>query len=443
MILKGSQRGGAKNLADHLLNTRENDHVDVLDIRGVAASDLHGAFQEIDATSRGTRSTQPFFSVSINPPEFARMTEEDFRVAATAIEEEFGLNDQPRAIVTHEKNARLHAHVVWSRIDTEQMKAIELSFSKMRLQGVSRDLHKEYGFELPEGLKDRSRSSDKNFSPQIWQQAKRIGEDPRDLKRIIGDAFKDSDGARSFQSQLEAQAMQLARGDRRGFVVVHHSGEALPINRYLDLKQKDIRAKLGDPKNQVTVDQARSLLQSRMTAQAEKQLEDVKNQQAFERQNLVATAQRLREDHRQARLDLKSSQEARTAIEELERANRLRKGIRGLWQRFTGEHGRISKQNAAEADAAKHRDAAERDKLRHNQLDERSSLQHQIKQMKEKQLRQTNQQRAVLGHWLSMDRDSQREAVKTHVQQIEKEKGDWRQLRQERQNRSKDKGRTI
>ena len=149
MILKGSQRSGAKNLADHLMNTRENDHVEVADIRGVAAHDLHGAFLEIEATSRGTRATQPFFSVSINPPGEARLTLEDFKQAAQAIEEKFGLEDQPRAIITHEKNARLHAHVVWSRIDTERMRAVELSHSKLKLKDVSRGLCRKVFTSVP------------------------------------------------------------------------------------------------------------------------------------------------------------------------------------------------------------------------------------------------------------------------------------------------------
>lgn len=443
MILKGSQRGGAVNLADHLTNTRENDHVDVADLRGVAASDLHGALQEIDATSKGTKATQPFFSVSINPPEGARLTLEDFKDAARAIEEKFGLTDQARAIVTHEKNARLHAHVVWSRIDTENMKAIELSFSKLRLREVSRELFLQHNFEMPVGLRDRQKARPDNFSPQIWQQAKRIGEDPRDLQRIVRDAFKDADGVKAFQSQLESHAMHLARGDRRGFVVVHHTGEALPINRYLDLKQKDIRAKLGDPQHQITVDQARSLLNSRMTAQAEKQLDDAKRRQDADQGKLKDQVLQMREEHRAAREALKTAQEARTASEALERANRLRRGLGGLWQRLTGEHGRIAKQNVDEAEQSKQRDAAEREAMRHGQLDERALLQTSITAMKEKHLRETNQQRAVLGHWLSMDKDTQREAIKTHVDQIETEKRGWRELRDERAKQDKDRSHEI
>ena len=407
------------------------------DIRGVAARDLHGAFLEIEAVSRGTKATQPFFSVSINPPEDARLTIDDFRQAAQAIEEKFGLEDQARAIVTHEKNARLHAHVVWSRIDVENMKAIQLSYSRLQLKDVSRELFLQHGFELPEGMRDRQKASPENFSPQIWQQAKRIGEDPRDLKRIIGDAFKDADGAKAFQSQLEAHAMQLARGDRRGFVVLHHTGEALPINRYLGLNQKDIRTKLGDPKTHMTVDQARSQLRGRMTAQAEKQLEDLKAKQTAERKPLTDKAQEMRTDHRAARDALKTAQDARTAREELERANRLRKGVRGLWQRFTGEYGRVAKQNAAETEQSHTCDMAEKEGLRHRQLDARAELQTSIRAMKDKQLRETNQQRAVLGHWLAMDKDSQREAVKTHVDQIEEEKSEWQKLKEDRTRRAR------
>ncbi len=121
----------------------------------------------------------------------------------------------------------------------------------------------------------------------------------------------------------------------------------------------------------------------------------------------------------------------------------MRTGLGGLWQRFTGEHGRIAKQNASEAEKSGKIYAAEKEVLRHRQLDERAELQSSISAMKEKQLRETNQQRAVLGHWLAMDKDSQREAVKAHVEQIETEKQGWRELREKRQQRSRDKGHEL
>jgi hypothetical protein len=43
MILKGSQRGGAAQLARHLLKTIENEHVELYEVRGFVSDDLPGA----------------------------------------------------------------------------------------------------------------------------------------------------------------------------------------------------------------------------------------------------------------------------------------------------------------------------------------------------------------------------------------------------------------
>jgi|GEM_PF-5438686 len=39
MILKGNQRSSARQLAVHLLNERDNEHVEVHEIRGFASDD--------------------------------------------------------------------------------------------------------------------------------------------------------------------------------------------------------------------------------------------------------------------------------------------------------------------------------------------------------------------------------------------------------------------
>ena len=67
MILEGAQRGGADRLARHLLNTQDNDHVEIHEISGFLADDLLGAFREVEAVSRGTQCRQFFFSLSLIP----------------------------------------------------------------------------------------------------------------------------------------------------------------------------------------------------------------------------------------------------------------------------------------------------------------------------------------------------------------------------------------
>ncbi|MEW8419251.1 MAG: relaxase/mobilization nuclease domain-containing protein [Candidatus Thiodiazotropha endolucinida] len=140
MILKGNQRGGAKQLALHLLNTQTNDHVEIHEIRGFVSDSLQSALHEAYAISRGTKCQKFLFSVSLSPPETEDVPVEEFEKAANDIEKKLGLNNQSRAIVFHEKEGRRHAHCVWSRIDTEKMRAIELPYYKNRLRDVSKQL---------------------------------------------------------------------------------------------------------------------------------------------------------------------------------------------------------------------------------------------------------------------------------------------------------------
>ena len=58
MILKGSQRGNAAQLARHLLNLRENEHVELHELRGCSSEGLLDALHEAEAIARGTRCKQ-------------------------------------------------------------------------------------------------------------------------------------------------------------------------------------------------------------------------------------------------------------------------------------------------------------------------------------------------------------------------------------------------
>ena len=87
------------------------------------------------------RAIQPIFSLSLNPPSAKQVPIEAFE----QVERKLGLDDQPRAIFYHEKEGRRHAHVAWSRIDTGEMKAINLPHYRMKLRDVSRNLYLEHG----------------------------------------------------------------------------------------------------------------------------------------------------------------------------------------------------------------------------------------------------------------------------------------------------------
>lgn len=173
MILVGSQCAGATALADHLTNQRDNDHVQVLELRDFMAKDLHGALDEVHAIPKATQCKQFMFSLSLNPSGSHIADEDEFRDAADRAEAKLGLTGQPCAIVIHEKEGRRHAHVVWSRVNVDEMKAINLPHFKSKLRDLSRELFLDHGWELPKGLETHGGKSPLNFTLAEWQQAKR------------------------------------------------------------------------------------------------------------------------------------------------------------------------------------------------------------------------------------------------------------------------------
>src|SRR3546814_5000902 len=124
MILKASQRSGAKQLGLHLMKTEENEHVEVHEVSGFMSDDLMGAMKEAHALSLGTKCKQFLFSVSLNPPVGESVRIEVFEKACEVIEERLGLKGQPRMIVFHEKEGRRHAHAVRSEEHTSELQSL-------------------------------------------------------------------------------------------------------------------------------------------------------------------------------------------------------------------------------------------------------------------------------------------------------------------------------
>ena len=405
MILNGSQRGGGQNLAAHLMRGDENEHVEIHEIRGFASDNLHMAFKEAEAISRGTRCRQYLFSLSLNPPEKETVPIADFESAIAKIEKKLGLQGQPRAIVFHEKEGRRHAHCVWSRIDGVEMKAKQLSYFKRKLCDVSREFYLEHNWTMPRGLENPALRDPTNFTLAEWQQAKRAKIDPREIKFTIQKCWEISDGKATFGHVLQERGFHLARGDRRGFVAVDYNGEVYSLTRALNLKSKEVKARLGDPADLKSVQETKRDIAERMTPPLKNYLEEARI--AFKHR--AATFEHAKANisgaHGAARKNLKEIQQTREALESKERASRFRKGMRGLWDRVIGHHSKIKKQNETEATACKSRDAQERQTLIAYQLTERRTLQTKIKASRKRQAETLRDLRFDVGRYLTMGQE--------------------------------------
>lgn len=378
MILVGNSRGGARDLANHLMKD-ENDHVSVHELRGFMSEDLDGAFQEAYAVSRGTRCKQFLFSLSLNPPPDAKVSTQDFERAIEQAESELGLDEQPRAIVFHEKEGRRHAHAVWSRIDAETMKAKQLSFHKNKLQDVARELYREHGWKMPEGFADRSKSDPRNFTLEDWQQAKRVDKDPRDIANAISDAWMISDTKATFEHALKERGYWLARGDRRGFVALDHHGEVYSISRKAGVKNNAVRERLGEEDKLPSLDQAKAAMAHDMQFMLARLQAEQEKKAAFQRERFMQQKNRLVANQRAERRTFDERLRLRQETEQQQRQAQFRKGLGGLCDRLRGEHKRLTEQHCIELTVSQQRDRTERDALIFKQQESRNALRTEAK----------------------------------------------------------------
>ncbi|CAM5461045.1 relaxase/mobilization nuclease domain-containing protein [Eoetvoesiella caeni] len=402
MILKGSQRGGAGQLAAHLLDARDNEHIEVYDLRGFSADDLHGAFQEIEAASRGTRAKQFLFSLSFNPPPREQVTIAAFEEAITAAERKLGLDGQPRAIVFHEKDGRRHAHAVWSRIDTERMRSINLPHFKLKLQDVARQLYREHGWTMPRGFINSKERDPLNYTRSEWAQAKAAKQDPKALKTMFQECWAASDSGKAYAQALTERGYTLAQGDRRAFVAVDFKGQIYAIAKWTGIKTKEVRAKLDILKDLPDVEQAKAALAARMTDTLRGHVNEAETAHQKQAATLAMQRSQLVEKQRKERADLAATHKRRWEQETAQRASRLNKGIRGLWDRLTGRYGKQAHENECDALTAWHRDRREKDTLIEQHLQEREGFHMQARQRKQGHEQEMEQLHRDIAEYMGM-----------------------------------------
>lgn len=375
MILQGNQRAGARALGLHLLKD-ENDRVDVHEIKGFISDDVVSALEEVYAISRGTKAKQYLYSLSLNPPANENVSTKDFENAIERVEAKLNLTGQPRVIVFHEKpdvngEQRRHCHAVWSRIDTENMKAIPLPHTKYKLQEISRDLYVEHGWEMPDGFINKDKRNIQNFTLAEWQQAKRNGKDPRVIKTALQDSWAASDDQVSLREALKERGYVLARGDRRGFVALNEKCEPFALPKWIGIKTKEVRARIEDPEKLPSVDEARRQIakdmQRRLQQLKEEQAQAIANRQAA----IKFKQQLLEKGHREKSQKLKGEQEKQQRKEEKARQGMFNRGIKGLLDRLTGKRKRQEKANEIEALKAFKHNQQKRDEMILQQRKER------------------------------------------------------------------------
>lgn len=312
MIPKASQRAGGQDLATHLLNAHDNEYVELAELRGAIADDLHGAFAEWEAIAHSlTKCRNYLYSLSVNPDlGQGQLSRDQYRDYAARVEQALGLTGQPRALVFHIKEGREHCHIVWSRIDAQAGKAVHQPFDHDKLMMVTREFARDHGLNLPAGY-ERGGDARRKKSLYETQQERNSGLTKEERMAAVTAAWKRSDSPRAFVRALEEMGYVLATGNRP-YVLVDLYGNMNALPKLIDdrsIRTKDIRAFLErdfPPETLPTVDEAKALVASHRQAREDfvksgrdaKKLDLLKAAQTARREKVEAAQATMKARHR-------------------------------------------------------------------------------------------------------------------------------------------------
>ena len=202
-------------------------------------------------------------------------------------------------------------------------------------------------------------------------------------------------------------------------------GEVFAVSRLLDIKSKDVNAKLGNPDNLKSVTETKVLLSKEIAEKLSPIIKEAKNMARAQMQPLNQQREKMKTLHQAERQKMDAGQRQRHEQETKSRANRIRKGFMGLWDKLTGEYAKIRKQNEMEAFFALNRDRKQRHDLIQAQLKERQTLQAKIMEVRArngKMLLDLYRHAAHYRH-LEKDKQAQRENPNNRDNQCKRDNG--------------------
>jgi hypothetical protein len=359
LILKGNQRGGGQQLAAHLLNSFDNERVEVAEVRGAIARDLSGAFGEWYAHSRATKCKKYLYSLSLNPDQTqGTLSREQYLDLIARTERSLKLVNQPRAIVFHVKEGREHCHAVWSRIETgaEKIRSVQIAHDRLKLRSVVRSFAREHDLKLPPGMQPRKSPDRTAFNSAVRaedlgekQQQDRTGVDKKTRMAEIAACWTATDNGKDFIKALEAKHYYIAYGgeDQRDYVVIDLFGEIHSLSRQLGevTRPKGMRQRLKDfpPKGLPDIDTTKDRVR-KIREELQRRSETRPSPQVEERLTALQARQQNRRDGlTRMRLDTFARQfSERAELHNMQRAENENIASKRKPNRFTSFLARIT-----------------------------------------------------------------------------------------------------
>lgn len=218
MIVKSKSRGDAVQLANYLLDKRDNEKVQILAIHGTATpNDLKRSLIEMELTVELTNGSKGLHHAQIAPRGFESqsMTPNDWLKCVNIYAKNHELEGQKWAAVLHTKDDGTHLHVAFERYNHETGKLVRDNFNYYKNNHARLEMEKELGhFPTPWRRDDTQELDHKKTLTSIWDY---------------------SENGVDFIQLAEDQGYKIAKGlDRRPFRVITPEGTTLDLVKQLD-----------------------------------------------------------------------------------------------------------------------------------------------------------------------------------------------------------------
>lgn len=155
------------------------------------------------------------------------------------------LQEHEAVFVAHNDRDHQHVHVICNLVHPETGKTAVISYDRLTMSAWAEHTEKKDGKVLCEQrvINNEKRRASRNYD-RMFGMVKHQ-EQKLERTKIIQELYERSDNAKSFMAGLEQAGYTLAKGDRRGYVLVDRAGEIYSLSRQLTgQRAKDIKTRL-------------------------------------------------------------------------------------------------------------------------------------------------------------------------------------------------------
>lgn len=275
------------------------------------------------------------YAYSLSWPPEQEPTQAQMEEAAQETLQALGLEDHQALLIAHNDTDHDHVHVIVNLVNPDTGRIGSVHNDAHVLSEWAQDYEHRCGYvSCPNRVENNAR--------RAAGEAVKYQEPEAEKQPSIAELYAAAENGSEFKQSLDAIGYSLAKGDRRGFVVVDRAGEVHGLTRQIkDARAREIKAKLSDVDNDdlPSVKAVQEQRRTQQEAKAQEQQETQEQRLSFAEVEAVFDAES--KEKREALIhDLDVQYKDRTQEikreQEIESAIVHKTGLTGFWNALNG-----------------------------------------------------------------------------------------------------------